>query len=319
VGEYDDLLEEVRSKAAAYTSTAKIYIPKMYNALINESKNISPEDARDRIEKDCIGIWSPRTILNALPDEAKNLERQKSGRLGQKKRKFAAVSAAKSSAPESPAAEITLDTHGRSTDRESTIDESSKHRSKEQLKTKEPATEQDQARLAAEQEPLKEEVLVDRSGQGTVKHTRSPQENLAKTQGSGNTHVTGKDSIFPVPRDKSPCENCPAKDIKIKKLEERNQELEIRCHKAESSNNKMVIQLISQGRYINELLNQDQNTVASNNSEKKILFIDQLKVELPIPREKYPNLEEAVQKSKDSVYVVFDKSGKFERAIPDTP
>jgi len=173
VGEYDDLLEEARSKAAAYMSTAKIYIPKMYTALINESKNVSPEDARDRIEKDCIGIWSKRTILDALPDEAKNPERQKSGRLGQKKRKFAAEIAAKSSAPESPAAEIRLDTHGSSTDRESTIDESSKHRSKEQLKTKEPATEQDQARSATERELLKQEVLVDRSGQGMIKPTRS--------------------------------------------------------------------------------------------------------------------------------------------------
>jgi len=72
VGEYDDLLEEARSKAAAYMSTAKVYIPKMYNALINESKNISPEDARDRIEKDCIGIWSPRTILDATEKEKVN-------------------------------------------------------------------------------------------------------------------------------------------------------------------------------------------------------------------------------------------------------
>ena len=151
-----------------------------------------------------------------------------------------------------------------------------------------------------------------------MKPTRPPQENLPKTQDSDNTHVTGKDSIFPVPRDKSPCENCPAKDLKIERLEEGNRELEIRCHKAESSNTEMVIQLMSQGRYINELLNQDQNTVASNNSEKKISFIDQRRVELPIPREKYLNLEEAIQKSKDLVYVVFDKSGMFERAIPDT-
>jgi hypothetical protein len=133
VAKYDDLLEEAKSKAAAYVSTAKVYIPKMYNALINENKNISPEDARDRIEKDCFGIWSKRTILDALPDEAKNREKQKSGRLGQKKRNFAAVSAA----PEDRAAEIILDTHGRSTDGGSTIDESSQQRSKEQIKAKE--------------------------------------------------------------------------------------------------------------------------------------------------------------------------------------
>ena len=67
------MLEEAKSRAAAYISTAKLYIPKMYNALMDENKNISPEDARDRIEKDCVGIWSKRTILDALPDEAKNL------------------------------------------------------------------------------------------------------------------------------------------------------------------------------------------------------------------------------------------------------
>ena len=63
VGKYDDLLEETKSRSAAYLSTAKLYIPKMYNALMDENKNISPEDARDRIEKDCVGIWTKRTIL----------------------------------------------------------------------------------------------------------------------------------------------------------------------------------------------------------------------------------------------------------------
>jgi len=129
VAKYDDLLEEVRSKAAAYISTAKIYIPKMYNALMNESKDISPEDARDRIEKDCFGIWAKRTILDALPDEAKNQEKQKSGRLGQKKRNFAAVSAA----PEAGAVKIILDTNGRSIDESSTIKKSSEDRSNGQV------------------------------------------------------------------------------------------------------------------------------------------------------------------------------------------
>jgi hypothetical protein len=126
VGKYDDLLEEAKSKAAAYISTAKLYIPKMYNALMKENQNISPEDARDRIEKDCIGIWSKRTILDALPDEAKNREKQKSGRLGQKKRKFAAVSAA----PEPRTAAIIMDTNGRPIN--GRIDESSEHGSKRQ-------------------------------------------------------------------------------------------------------------------------------------------------------------------------------------------
>ncbi|MGA9151703.1 MAG: hypothetical protein WBZ36_14090 [Candidatus Nitrosopolaris sp.] len=80
----------------------------MYQALRNEESNILPQDARGRIEKDCIGIWSKRTILEALPAEAKNPEKQKAGRLSQKKRNFAAVSAAP------VVEEIILDTDGRS-------------------------------------------------------------------------------------------------------------------------------------------------------------------------------------------------------------
>jgi hypothetical protein len=94
VGEYDDLLHEVRNRAEAYRSTAKEYIPKMYEALRKEDVNISPEDARDRIEKDCFGIWMKRTILDALPQEAKNPEKQKAGRLRQKGLNSAAFSAA---------------------------------------------------------------------------------------------------------------------------------------------------------------------------------------------------------------------------------
>lgn len=105
---YDNLLEEVGKKATAFQAVAKKYIPRMYEALRNEDPHISPQDARDRIEKDCIGFWRKRTILEVLPAEAKNPEKQKAGRLSQKKRNFAAVSAA-------PAVEeIILDTDGRS-------------------------------------------------------------------------------------------------------------------------------------------------------------------------------------------------------------
>ena len=82
---YDELLEQARQRADAFRSTAKEFIPKMYKALRDENPNTSPGDARDRIEKDCIGIWSKRTILDALPNEAKDPEKQKSGRLSQRK------------------------------------------------------------------------------------------------------------------------------------------------------------------------------------------------------------------------------------------
>jgi hypothetical protein len=91
---YDELLKEAKAKAEAFVSTAREYIPKMYDALRNEDSNLTPEDARDRIQKDCIGIWSKRTILDALPDEAKDLKKQKAGRLSKKDHVSAAFSAA---------------------------------------------------------------------------------------------------------------------------------------------------------------------------------------------------------------------------------
>lgn len=107
--EYDKLLEEVRIKAEAFRSTAREYIPKMYSALRNENPNLTPEDARYRIEKDCLDIWSKRTILDALPDEAKDLEKQKAGRLSQKEANSAAVIAA----PEKEEEQIMIDTEGK--------------------------------------------------------------------------------------------------------------------------------------------------------------------------------------------------------------
>jgi hypothetical protein len=75
--------------------------------------------------------------------------------------------------------------------------------------------------------------------------------------------------------------------------------------------------------------NQNVQTIASNNSKTTTNPLDESLTEveitgyninpdlLTIPKEKYPDLEEAMQKSRSSVYVVFDKSGMLERAIPD--
>jgi hypothetical protein len=208
--------------------------------------------------------------------------------------------------------------------------------------------------------------------QGTIEQSANTNTNTSK-QGSMTAPPTspqsidtlpkGEDSMCPETRDKSPlCENCSAKDIRIEKLVDENRELDIRCHRAESSNNKLVLQLIRQGKYINEF--QDRNMVTSNNSKERISSINQLEetptekentsytsnpdsdkhnntvyaentelkealsrqttfvkadeisdeIELTIPK---ANLEEAMQKSRESVYVVFDESGMFERAIPD--
>jgi hypothetical protein len=79
MSKYDDLLKEAKAKAEAFTLTAKEYIP---------------DDARDRIQKDCVGIWSRRTVLEALPSEAKDPKKQKAGRLSRMEHISAAFSAA---------------------------------------------------------------------------------------------------------------------------------------------------------------------------------------------------------------------------------
>jgi hypothetical protein len=79
MSKYDDLLREAKANAEAFALTAREYIPKMYKALREEDPKISADDARDRIQKDCAGIWSRRTILDALPSEVKDPKKQKAG------------------------------------------------------------------------------------------------------------------------------------------------------------------------------------------------------------------------------------------------
>jgi hypothetical protein len=110
--EYDELLEEARTKVGAFSrSSAKEFIPKMYRALRNENSSLMPEKVRERIEKDCCPkIWKKRTLLDALPDEAKNQNKQKAGRLRRKKHNSAALSAAPFTRKRE---EIVIDTEGR--------------------------------------------------------------------------------------------------------------------------------------------------------------------------------------------------------------
>jgi hypothetical protein len=56
MSKYDDLLNEAKANAEAFALTAKEYIPKMYSVLSEEDPNISPYDAKDRIQKDCVYI-----------------------------------------------------------------------------------------------------------------------------------------------------------------------------------------------------------------------------------------------------------------------
>jgi hypothetical protein len=50
---------------------------------------------------------------------------------------------------------------------------------------------------------------------------------------------------------------------------------------------------------------------------RKANDISKDEIEFRIPKEKGPNLADAIQKCENSVYVVFDRSGVLERAVPD--
>jgi hypothetical protein len=75
---YDEVLTEARSKAS---NSAKEYIPKLYNILVDE-ENKTQEDARKIIEHDLIEYWSKATVRKFLPQEAKDEQKAIAGSIG---------------------------------------------------------------------------------------------------------------------------------------------------------------------------------------------------------------------------------------------
>jgi hypothetical protein len=80
---YDEVLDEARKKEELI---ANKYIFELYTVLRDE-ENLPPEDCRAKIEHDCIDLWSKATIRKFLPNEAKNLKKSKTGKLGAEQRK----------------------------------------------------------------------------------------------------------------------------------------------------------------------------------------------------------------------------------------
>jgi len=65
VSEYDKIVQELRNKLNVH---AKDYVPKMYEALSNDGYDA--DQAREKIEKDWLNVWTKRTIRDNLPKEA---------------------------------------------------------------------------------------------------------------------------------------------------------------------------------------------------------------------------------------------------------
>lgn len=112
MSEYDKLLKNARIAARL---SAKHFVPQLHEALLKENPKMTLRDVRERIEKDCIEFWSKRTILDALPPEAKDPVKQKAGIQSRKAfgKRLAANSAAEIVTPASEKREIlvTVDGH----------------------------------------------------------------------------------------------------------------------------------------------------------------------------------------------------------------
>jgi hypothetical protein len=89
---YDDVLGDLRQKGQILASK---YIVDLYIILRDEEK-LPPRDCREKIEHDCLDLWSKATIRKYLPDEAKDIPKQKAGKVGgeAKKKKAVLVAAA---------------------------------------------------------------------------------------------------------------------------------------------------------------------------------------------------------------------------------
>jgi hypothetical protein len=75
---YDQLLEQARG-------SVKYWVPKLCEALRRENSEMSNDDIRERVKKDCIGTWQRDTITDALPEEYKDKLRSELGKKGRQK------------------------------------------------------------------------------------------------------------------------------------------------------------------------------------------------------------------------------------------
>jgi hypothetical protein len=75
---YDDVLNELRQKGE---KLANQYIVELY-IILRDDEKMPPEDCRDKIEHDCVDLWSKTTIRKYLPPEAKDPKKRQAGKMG---------------------------------------------------------------------------------------------------------------------------------------------------------------------------------------------------------------------------------------------
>ena len=82
--DYNGLLQLARN---AGEMLAKTWIPRLCDQLKKENPEMSNDDVKDIVTRDCSDIWSKATIRKFMPEEYKNPERVETGREGREKRK----------------------------------------------------------------------------------------------------------------------------------------------------------------------------------------------------------------------------------------
>lgn len=81
---YDDFLKQLKED---HKTTAQMAIKQLYLLLKEDDPNLSNDDMYDRILKDCLVIWARATVIENMPDELKDSERQEAGRRGAEAKK----------------------------------------------------------------------------------------------------------------------------------------------------------------------------------------------------------------------------------------
>ena len=81
---YDDFLKQLKED---HKTTAQMAIKWLYLLLKEDDPNLSNDDMYDRILKDCLVIWARATVIENMPDELKDSERQEAGRRGAEAKK----------------------------------------------------------------------------------------------------------------------------------------------------------------------------------------------------------------------------------------
>jgi hypothetical protein len=81
---YDNFLKQLKED---HKTTAQMAIKQLYLFLKEEDPNLSNDDMYDRILKDCLVIWARATVIENMPDELKDSERQEAGRRGAEAKK----------------------------------------------------------------------------------------------------------------------------------------------------------------------------------------------------------------------------------------